>query len=82
MSSGYGYTAAYGELQYKGEVYPGDDYFQLAKGLLIEQYKNDYINSGTAVVTIVSSQPELPTDYPSLAENLLIEQYKKDYING
>jgi len=79
---GYGNTAPYGEWQYKGEIYPDEEYFNYAKSLLIEQYRKSYINSATTTSTVVVHVPVTPPDYQQAAENLLIEQYRKEYING
>ncbi len=80
---GYGNTAPYGELAYKGEIYPEvSPYFLTAKSLLLEQYKKNYINSGSTVTTIVSTPALLVADYPTQAVNLMLDQYRKEYING
>jgi hypothetical protein len=80
---GYGETALYGDLAYKGEIYPDLPlYTALAVSLLIEQYKKPYINSSISTTTVVSQPEVIPEDYSDAAESLLIEQYKKDYVNG
>jgi len=44
MANGYGESAPYGELQYKGETIIVKDYAEDGVSLLIEQYRKDYDN--------------------------------------
>ncbi len=83
MELGYGQTAPYGELQYKGYDYPTEtSYFDIAVSNMIEQYRKNYINTGNSTTVIVPNPVVIPAGYPDRAVNLVIAQYREDYVNG
>ncbi len=82
MSLGYGQTAPYGELEYKGYDYPDEEsYTDIAISNMIEQYRKSYINSSTSTSIVISSDIPIVTNYKDYAVSLIFEQYKEDYLN-